>query len=460
MNEGTGRRVAVIGAGAAGLAAAWRLQLAGAGVDVYEAAAHAGGLLRTEALCGLHVDSAVQLVSSTYTRLFALATEAGARELLVGSSGHDALWRNGRAQEITYGSIASMAVTGALPAMLKLKLATKYAPFLTMQLGRLDANDPAGTGGDRHDGESIAAWGHRELGADFVELLTYPLLAAYYGSTPEQTSAALYHALARVGMDVQVYAVTGGVASLAKAVAQALASKGANIHMRTTVASLKNTEDGKWRIACAVDTGRESRSYDSVVVATSPLSAWKLVTSIHAEYTSGDTHVPPLARWLEGVRTHAAATVGLAVDGTMRTPYFGLSLPRATPPGDRIVAITMQQNKPAGLIPPGSSALVLFPSPAVVERVSHMSADEALAYFGPSLERIYPGLLPRVRGAAVYAGDARYRDMGPGFIHRIQEFRGLTMPQGLAIAGDYTHVPTVEGAVRSGERAAAAVMRA
>jgi predicted NAD/FAD-dependent oxidoreductase len=29
------------------------------------------------------------------------------------------------------------------------------------------------------------------------------------------------------------------------------------------------------------------------------------------------------------------------------------------------------------------------------------------------------------------------------------------MPRGLALAGDYTMAPTVEGAVRSGERAAA-----
>jgi predicted NAD/FAD-dependent oxidoreductase len=47
-----------------------------------------------------------------------------------------------------------------------------------------------------------------------------------------------------------------------------------------------------------------------------------------------------------------------------------------------------------------------------------------------------------------------YRSLDPGMMRRIRELDSIDTPDGLAIAGDYTTAPTVEGAVRSGERAA------
>jgi protoporphyrinogen oxidase len=450
-------RVAVVGGGAAGLAAAWRLQERGHPVVLFERAGVTGGLLQTSELGAARIDTAVQLLSSTYTRLFALATEAGARGLLVRASGRDALWRRGRAHDITYGSVASMAMSGALPTMLKIKLATKYVPTLTLQMSSLDANDPAGTGGAAHDRESIAAWGARELGKDFVEYLTYPLLAAYYGSPPEETSAAMYHALARVGMDVQVYAARGGMASLASAIADALVSKGVDVRTGVEVRAVERVgrvvhDNGAadtpgWRV---VPADGAAEDFDAVVIATPPDVARRLLTGEGAD-------VAPVVTWLSDATTRPAATLGIVISGTVRAPYFGVSFPRGESPGDRIVAIAVQQNKPAELVPHGMSAFTVFPSPAVVERVAGMDATAALAFLGPSIERAIPGAVQRVAAAAVYAGDARYRSLAPGFIRRIQELRGTPMPHGLALAGDYTMAPTVEGAVRSGERAAASL---
>ena len=83
--------------------------------------------------------------------------------------------------------------TGALPSRLKLKLGLRYVPFLERH-AELTMHDPAAAAA--LDGESIAEWGRRELGDDFVELLVYPLLASHYGVTPEETSAAFFHGLA------------------------------------------------------------------------------------------------------------------------------------------------------------------------------------------------------------------------------------------------------------------------
>ena len=84
--------------------------------------------------------------------------------------------------------MASLVASTALPAGLKLRLATRYLPFLARHARLLDANDPAATGGAELDDSSVTEWGRVALGEDFVELLAYPLLGAYYGGTPERVA--------------------------------------------------------------------------------------------------------------------------------------------------------------------------------------------------------------------------------------------------------------------------------
>ncbi len=277
----------------AGLAAAWRLAEAGVAVTVYERLELAGGRLRTEEVDGGRADVVVQLLASHYTETLRLARAAGVGELLVRASGRDALWRRGRAHPIAYGSAASMARSSALPLGLKARLATRYLPFLRRHAGVLDPNEPArarGLGG----GESVSAWGLRELGTDFVELLAYPLLAAYYGLTPEETGSALYHALAHAALDVRLYAVAGGMARLADGVARALEARGVVLRAGSVVEHVATSLDGV-RLSGSVDA-----RHDAVVLALPPGAAASLAGL-----------APELVTWLRAVRVKPVTTVAL-----------------------------------------------------------------------------------------------------------------------------------------------------
>ena len=117
-----GGGIGVVGAGPAGLAAAWRLSETGHRVTVYEARGEPGGRLRTEEVGGAAADVAVQLLSDGYDALLGMARSLGAEDLLVRVPGRDALWRGGRAHGLRYGSIAGMAASGALPTSLKLRM--------------------------------------------------------------------------------------------------------------------------------------------------------------------------------------------------------------------------------------------------------------------------------------------------------------------------------------------------
>ncbi|HSJ06032.1 MAG TPA: FAD-dependent oxidoreductase [Longimicrobiales bacterium] len=442
-----GRRVAVVGAGPAGLSAAWALADAGVSVTVLEAQSRAGGLLRTDVLDGARVDVGVQLVGSPHTSLFELARRAGAGDLLRRSPGHDALWRRGRAQGITYGSISSMVASGALPTTLKLKLAGRYIPYLKLHSRHLDVNDPAGLGErGEHAGraalhrESIGAWGSRELGDDFVELLVYPLLAAYYGALPEETSAGVYHALAKVGMDVSVYGVAGGFGALADALVGALESRGGRVVTGRTVKSVAPAAGGGVEV--------DGEAFDGAVLAVPANRAAALLDA------GG-----PLGAWLGAVRERSTLSVAYRLDRRFPGDWFGLSFPRTSEPGARIAAVCVQSRKLPGMVTDGD-AVVVLPAPGALALLEGRTDGEVADGLLRDLEAAIPGVSKRVTQSRVYRFADAYTLFDPAHVRRLRAFDGNWLAAALALAGDYMAAPSVEGAVRSGLRSAQRVLSA
>ena len=435
-----GKTYAVVGAGAAGLAAAWRLASAGATVTVFERAAQVGGRARSDVLEGCVVDVGAQLFGSGFSTVFRIAREVGAGELLVRSSGRDALYRGGRAHPITYGSVSSMITSSALPTALKLRLGTRYLPFLLRHAQHLDASDPLTAGADTLDTESVAQWGERELGRDFVELLAYPLLGAYYGSPPERTSVALYHALARAGLDVSVYAVSGGTGALMRAIAEAAAARGAIVR-RAHVARI--TADGN---RVTVRTSDESHEFDAVVVAVPAPEVAPLIR-LHESLTA----------WLDGVEFTPAAVLAVVLKRPVRAEYFGLSIMRTDVATNDLVAVCAVERKTAGLVPADRGLLLCLGAPAVnADLIAQPQAG--VERMLRALEQILPGTRKDIARVKLYRHHAGYPSFYPGYLKHLRSVPIAELPHNVGLAGDYLVAPTVEGALRSGERAALALL--
>lgn len=431
-------RVAVIGGGPAGLSAAWALAGSGAQVELLERDARAGGLLRTETLDGARVDVGVQLVASTHTEFARLAREAGAGALLQASPGRDALWRKGRPQPITYGSVPSMIASGALPTTLKLKMGARYLPFLKGEARHLDANDLVRSGGASFDRESIGAWGMRELGEDFVELLVYPLLAAYYGALPEETSAAVYHALALVGMDVRVVAAAGGFGAVADAIASALEGRGVRLRTGVEVKSVRLSGD---------DVVVDDDVFDAAILAVPANRAAALLRA-------GGSSSGELLAFLDGVRERSTLTLSCRLDREFPGDYFGLSFPRVSEQGRAIAALCIQRRKLDGLVPRGGDAVTVMPAPRAVPHLLAQDDETVAATLLRELEAAVPGITKRVTKTHVARFPDGYTIFEPNHILRLQQ---LQRERRIGLAGDYLVAPSVEGAVRSGLLASKAV---
>ena len=429
-------RVAVVGAGAAGLSAARKLHDLGAQVTLFEQAHMAGGRARSETLEGCVVDVGAQLFGSGFSALFEFADAIGGRELMARSPGRDALWRNGRLHHITYGNVASMVTSSALPATLKLRLGARYVPFLLRHAGQLDPGDLLARGGDALEGESVAEWGRRELGHDFVELLAYPLLGAYYGSSPEDTSVVLYHAVARAGLDVKVYAVRGGIGALFQRAVEVLGERGVRVQLGRAVERVESGARG-----VMVD----DESYDGAVLAMPPRSALQIFDPD-----------PVTREWLRGVRYAPSAVLALVLAERIPANYFGASIPR-TGHGCDLVAICAQQHKLPGLVPDDRSLLICLGAPSANADLIAEPATGVQRMID-AVEALLPGTRRLIARAKLYRHGDGYPLFYAGYLAHLRTFPVTAQAQRVRLAGDYLVSPTVEGAIRSGERSAIQLM--
>lgn len=436
-------RVAVVGSGAAGVSAAHRLQQAGASVLLLEERAWLGGRMRTDRFNGFQVDAGIQLFGSTAREFFRLLAAVGAGAAAVRAPGRDALWRGGRIHEVVYGSMASMIASGAMPLGTKLRMGARYLPFLTRHARDLRLETLARAADAGLDRESIGAWGRRELGADFVEALAAPLLGANFGLDPEETSAALFHMLASEGLDVEVFALRGGAATLAEAAAASLPGKGGEVR---TEARVESVELGARGVTLRGE-GWEER-VDGVVLATPAPTAARLLAGTGS----------PAAAWLAAVPYTATVSLALALDRTLDARYFGLSLPKDRFPTVGVVCV--ESNKGVPVAPPGKELLVVFPQPDAGAGLVDAEAGMVVDAFLPELERLYPGLKRRIQRARLYRWpewNVRFR---PGYLGHLRGFGGGAVEGDarFALAGDYLLAPGVEAAVRSGRHAAERIL--
>ncbi|CAL9618134.1 Protoporphyrinogen oxidase [Streptomyces sp. enrichment culture] len=310
-HTGAGRRVVVVGAGVAGLAAAHRALEHGARVTVLEASDRVGGKLLPGEIAGVRVDLGAESMLARRPEAVALAREVGlADRLRPPATATASLWTRGALRPMPKGHVMGVPGTaGALAGVLS-----------DEGLARIerDADLPRTEVGDD---VAVGAYVAARLGREVVDRLVEPLLGGVYAgdayrismrsAVPQLFEAARTHTSLTEGVrEIQArtaaspqtgpvfMGIEGGVGTLPLAVAESVRARGAEILTGTPVTGLHRIPEGGWRVVA----GDRTLSADAVVVAVPAPAAAGLLRA----------EAPRAAAELAGVEYASMALITLA----------------------------------------------------------------------------------------------------------------------------------------------------
>ncbi len=418
-------RIAVIGAGAAGLTAAYRLNQAGHRVTVLEANPYVGGRTHTEHFFdGHYLDTGAGWLTSAYTRTLALFEELGERERLrpMKASGPSELIVDG---QVYTGSGLPRTAAGdhLVPADERERLRS--------WLKWLEGYPPLGY---RTFNDNESASDHLQPVSPVAERYLFaPMFEGLFEPLSQQSAEFLRSWIA--ASRVQYFQVEEGMDAPWKRVASTV-----DIRLNARVEMIRAS--GMKLEVVANSLGNE---FDGVVVAVPPPAATRFVNRT----------VEP--RWIahlkyEEIRYAGQCRLYLAMPGSAPDRIHKRPLPMG-----EIASVEWQSGEQGawGKCPPGwhwalicaneqyNAELIALPDQQLIDRLMR------------GAQEIVPGL-PALTGwntRHLVRWRAAVPTMPPGHFTRMAAYQRRPP---VVFAGDWTHQACIEGAVRSGEAAAEA----
>ena len=454
-------RVAVVGGGVAGLAAAWQLStgMPGARLILLESAARTGGKLRAAEVGGHVVDVGAESMLARRPEGLELAGQVG----LAGRVEHPvttqaAVWSRGALHRLPGGTLMGV------PA----RPEDVFGLLTAEEVARLRAVRPDGVEltGDVTVGDYLAA----RLGPAVVDRLVDPLLGGVYAGharhlSLQATVPALWLA-ATLGVDPAqaareaaaaaddgspVFAgITGGLHRLAGAVTARLLDRGVEVLTSAPVTALTRTRAG-WSVEVGAGAGRAAYEVDAVVLALPARPAARLLSSVQ----------PAAAEALGGIEYASLAVVTYAFPRRAMPPLAGSGVLVPAVEGLAVKAATFSSNKWAWLAAaaPELSFLRVSVGRHREERVLQRPDGELVEVGLADLRSVLGAELPAPVDAHVQRWGGGLPQYAVGHVDRVAGVRAaLAGLPGLAVCGAAYDGVGVPACVASGRAAAQAVL--
>ncbi len=460
------RRVAVIGGGISGLAAAHRLlelaRDAGQPLELrlFEAGDRLGGVIRTEREAGCVIEAGPDSFLSEKPAALRLCERLGLVDALVGTR-----------EEFRRTYVVRAGRLHALPDGFLLMAPTRLWPLVATPLfswsGKLrmalDLVLPRGSGAD----ESLAAFVRRRLGREALERVAQPLVGGIYTADPEQlslaatmprflemerTSRSIILAMWRQQRAAAAQRTAGsgarwslflsfadGLQTLVDALAARLPD--GSVRLRHPVAALTRRPHGGWNLDDTYDC-------DAVIVATPAHAAAALLRPLDAALAAGLDTIPYASSatvtlaWRREAVPHPLDGFGFVVPHVERRALLAGTFSSLKYPGRAPADLLLVRAFVGGALRP---ELVELDDAALTTAVREELAELLGVRAAPALVRI-----------------ARWRRAMPqyyvGHAARVSDIRARAAALGIALAGNAYEGVGIPDCIRSGEDAAACLL--
>lgn len=457
-------RVAVLGGGVSGLAAALHVLEAreqrGRDLDValYERGPRAGGCVQTLQDSGYTMELGPDSLLVDKPAARALLAKLNLEEQLVAMRPEyrgSRIVHRGRLRPIP--SEFRLFTPTSLPALLKSGI---FSPA-GIARAAMEPFIPARTG---TEDESLASFVTRRFGREVLDRLAQPLIGGIYSGDPQRLSmratlpqflemerkyGSLVRAMAKAasganGSAPQLMSLRGGLQTIVDALHSRV---GPAAHLSSEVRELSRTSAG-WTIA--FNDGSTAQA-DAIVCALPAYAAARILRGVDAE----------LADLLERIRYNSIATVNLAYDAAdlpalPRTP--GFVVPAIE--GRRITAATISTQKYPDRSPQDGVLLRAFIGGALQPQLVEL-ADAQLAQIARDEFAGLLGISAEPRFAVTRRWMRLLPEYGVGHVPLVASVEQRTAAVGgLALAGSAYHGVGIPDCIATGESAAEAILQA
>lgn len=441
-------RVAVVGAGLAGLRAAWQLARQGIDVVVYEARTAVGGRVAGEWREGHWMDSAWPVLEAGNATLLRWAVELGlADDMLPLRPVQMNAWHGGRAHPIEPTSLRGAAWIPGWPILQTPRL-LRWPRLMARYARQLDPAEPWRAAS--LDFRSVRDHVELYFGRAALDVWLTPELQTSYGDSVEDLSrvALLHHARAR-GLGARRPGLAGlprrPLADLAEA-----AAEGLRVFRGMRVERIDEEPSGGFRVEAIDDAGRRSDACFEAVVVTTPARESMRLTGSLLTVAERD--------FLVAVRERPVVCLALALDGAETGIPQEIRFPR----GDASVvsAFVVEPGQMLGRAPAERCQLVALLRDGASVRAARDADDVVAKRAVKALSRVRRDLEERILATRVARSTVPFFEVGT--YRRLERFVRVqadrrSLGRRLYWAGDQLAGAGFEAAILSGDRVAAEI---
>ena len=429
------QKIAVIGAGIAGLTAAYYLKKFGYEVTVYEASHRVGGRMTTDNIESYLIDRGAQFLSTEYSTILPLLQELGIDSEVIETSPWVGIVRDQKIRKISPNHFFSPIFSGYL------SLKESYYFLSTLKrwetkIKTLPLNDYSAW--QAYDNESSAEFILREFGEHILNYVIEPQMQGFYFQSPEEVS--MVQSLMLLSFIIKrgrVLNLTHGIGILPEKLSSWL-----EIKLNCAISSISIETSGKIKL----DAGSDKFYVDKVVLAI-PATKGKML------YQSANM----LEKKLLDSKYSSTINVSIATHEQWQPPLslkkvYGFLVPRVE--RQKVAAITLESNKNRHRVPVGELFNIMLDNNNST-KLLNQSDEEILRETLLEVENYLPGISKSIRLLHI----TRWQEAEPiGFIGKsklIKEYKeNLDSKAKIVLAGDYMGFPYTDSAAYTGKWAA------